>query len=574
MKKKHSKITHKSGLSLSWAAVPLLFGGQAMADLDPAEEAYELKLLGKYVFFDKISEPDRMACVTCHDPRNGGTPAKSGINLHQVAMTGANPHTVGGIATPTNIYASLIPPLAECRLGGIGIIDESGNRTRYCGGNFWDGRAEGNEEAFLPGATEHLGEEVFHDNLLSDERQASYANYFGPTSDQALNPMPNPVEQNISRQAVCEQVAASKYAPLYEQTWGEPINCSSTEAVNSEAEFDISFKRLMLAVGAWQASADLNSFSSERDIALRSELACLGETAVEARYDADAWAVVATYHDPAFCAELSAATDVVVPALNPETGFPVFPPATTTKSNQNNWGRFPLFKLSDTANEGHDLFYNTSFPRPNNEPFPDLPVTNCSFCHLSDTAHPDGTGLFERYADDAYHNIGTPVNPELPAAPNPGISGFAASEDGFGSGHAQALEEKGGYKTPPIRNVAKILATRNYTHNGYFKSLERIIHFYNSSAIGNATADSFGLTRCEGLMTDKQAEKANCWPEAEWPATVSASRLVGNIGMTLEQEAAIVEYMKALDDLETPVAPKPYKVKTAASTSTPKGKKK
>jgi len=65
-------------------AVALLLSGNAMAVLDPGAEAdYELKLLGKYVFFDKISEPERMACVTCHDPAAGGTPGRavgSGVN--------------------------------------------------------------------------------------------------------------------------------------------------------------------------------------------------------------------------------------------------------------------------------------------------------------------------------------------------------------------------------------------------------------------------------------------------------------------------------------------------------------
>ena len=42
-----------------------------------------IELLGKYVFFDKISSPSRMACVTCHQPDTGGTGGISGVNLHR-----------------------------------------------------------------------------------------------------------------------------------------------------------------------------------------------------------------------------------------------------------------------------------------------------------------------------------------------------------------------------------------------------------------------------------------------------------------------------------------------------------
>ena len=237
----------------------------------------KIELLGKYVFFDKISSPSRMACVTCHDPETGGTGSVSGVNLHQVAITGANPHTVGNLKPPTNAYASLIAPFQDCNTGGLG-----GNNK--CGGNFWNGRAEGNESPLFPeGATKHIGNEVFYDTLgnpLDPEPTGvwEYSEYFGPTADQALNPMPNSVEQNIDRQAVCQHVASSKYAELYELVWGVEIDCSddlvtvSAPDVDMEKAFDISFKRLMLAVCAWQASPDLNSFSSKRDIALQREL--------------------------------------------------------------------------------------------------------------------------------------------------------------------------------------------------------------------------------------------------------------------------------------------------------------
>jgi cytochrome c peroxidase len=487
----------------------LAWSGNAVA-LDVSEKDYKLKLLGKYVFFDKISSPKRMACVTCHDPDTGGTGSVSGVNLHQVAITGANPHTVGKLKPPTNAYASFIQPFAPCGRGGLGP-------NNHCGGNFWNGRSEGRDPVdhppgalFPDGATKHIGDEVFYltdGKPITDSTIQGYADYFGPTADQALNPMPNPVEQNIDRQAVCRHVALAKYAELYEQAWGVAIDCSdkpvkiSASDVTSPPEkaFDISFKRIMLAACAWQHSKELNSFSSKRDIALRN--------------DAD--------------------------------------------------GKFPLDGFTDQENLGHDLFYNTR-PNPFNPnsqpPRADLPVTNCSFCHLSDEGHPDGTGLLERYTDDAYHNIGTPANPEVPAAPDPGVQGHTGSTGVVLPNGTQTTIAKGFFKVPTMRDVDKRKGKgfiKAYTHNGWFKSLESIVHFYNTSAIGLATANSFGVTRCPAsVKTEKDALARNCWPAPEWPG--ASPVLVGNLGLTAEQEAAIVAYLKTFTDTAPIKAPPPY----------------
>lgn len=491
----------------SGAAFTLRYVSAQSVGLSPIEE------LGKRVFFDKISTPKRMACVTCHHPETGGTGGVSGVNLHEVAVTGANPHTVGNLKPPTNAYASFIELFKPCARGGLGP-------NNVCGGNFWNGRAEGNVSALFPaGATKHIGEEIFYRTSggllpLTSEAMELYARYFGPTADQALNPMPNPVEQNINRQAVCNHVKFSKYAKLYKKVWEVDIDCSDTPVtvhasdVDAETAFDISFKRIMLAVCAWQASADLNSFSSKRDIALRE--------------DSD--------------------------------------------------GQFPLDGLTAQENLGHDLFYNTK-PVPfapevgaNVRPFPGLPVTNCSFCHVSGPrvgvapallgTHPE-----ERYADDAYHIIGTPRNPEIPATYTE--LGELIDPDLGLFGHTGRPGDRGFFRTPTLRNVDKRRDEefiKAYTHNGWFKSLESLVHFYNTSLIGGATANSYGVTRCPaGIEKEKEALANNCWPEPAFPG--ASPVLIGNLGMTLEQEAALVAYLKTFTDTHTAVAPVPYKNK-------------
>ncbi len=499
---------------------------------DPGKNLTDIELLGKYVFFDKISTPSRMACVTCHDPETGSTGSVSGVNLHQVVITGANPHTIGNVKPPTNAYATFIGPLAPCGFGVPG----------WCGGNFWNARSEGNEwpPKFPAGAAKHLGEEVFFETdgtPLPVALQAAYRPYFGPTADQALNPMPNPVEQNIDRKSVCQHVKSSKYAPLYKLVWGVDIDCSDAPVAVSaedmdpsfnpaanpmlfpEKAFDISFKRIMLAVCAWQDSPDLSSFSSKRDMELRK--------------DAD--------------------------------------------------GLFPLDGFTDEENLGHDLFYGvTSALNPTGK------SAGCAGCHSDDPDNDTGEEPGQLYADDGFHNIGGPPNPEIPPSykedgtlidPDLGLAGLTgvvgdpSSSGCRAGGFKRNCDHRGFHKTTTLRNVNKRKGEgfiKAYTHNGWFKSMESIVHFYNTGLIGGVTADSFGIERCpDGIETEKDALANNCWPAPAYAnplqpgsptfgAVLGGGRF-GDLELTLEEEAAIVAYLKTFTDEYTPKAPKPYK---------------
>jgi cytochrome c peroxidase len=86
----------------------------------------------------------------------------------------------------------------------------------------------------------------------------------GPLADQALNPFPKGVEQNAGEKKVCQQVKTAKYKDLYDEAYGEPIDCRPP-AVHT------SFKRIAVALAAWQKSTDLNRFDSKRDRALKAE---------------------------------------------------------------------------------------------------------------------------------------------------------------------------------------------------------------------------------------------------------------------------------------------------------------
>ena len=147
------------------------------------------------------------------------------------------------------------------------------------------------------------------------------------------------------------------------------------------------------------------------------------------------------------------------------------------------------------------------------------------------------------FTDFTFDNLGLPQNPENPAgvAPafvDPGLGGFLQSA---GYPEDVYLAEWGKHKVPTLRNVdlrPNSSFVKAYGHNGYFKSLEGIVHFYNTRDV---------KPECPGAYTEAQALAADCWPAPEVPQTVNQDEL-GNLGLSAEEEAAIVAFMKALSD--------------------------
>jgi cytochrome c peroxidase len=450
-------------------ATPVFCWPPGAAALQPIE------LLGKNIFFDEISIPgNKQACASCHDAAKGWILPNSAINSHTVVAPGAKPHALGNLKPPSNAYASFSP-----RFQSIGT-------NTWKGGNFWDGRAEGcgadPPTTGCPVGTGGVSETITPSDLPVDLR-AAYGIYLGPTADQALNPFPNDVEQDIRVKNVCQRVKTAKYKALYALAFGEAIDCSPNP--KDVPAYKTSFKRLAVALAAWQASTEVNSFSSKRDLALTS--------------DAD--------------------------------------------------GKFPLDAFTPEENLGHDLFYGkTSALNPSGKD------ARCRFCHngvpQGEPADSTGEGKHQLYTDFGYHHIGVPFNREIPGVAIGEKTGLAA----------HVTVAPGLFKTPTLRNVATGLIpkvfNKAYTHNGWFKSLESLVHFYN-------TRDT--LQKCETLhivnATAKEALDNNCWPIPEFPNP--AGFVIGNLGLTfgpqpngkVSDEAALVAYLKTLSDLRMPRRP-------------------
>jgi cytochrome c peroxidase len=161
----------------------------------------------------------------------------------------------------------------------------------------------------------------------------------------------------------------------------------------------------------------------------------------------------------------------------------------------------------------------------------------CAKCHIAN-------GQKSLFTDYTFDNLGIPKNPENPATiadptwADPGLGGFL-KKAGYEEIVYQA--EIGKHKVPTLRNVDLRPAqdfVKAYGHNGYFKSLAGIVNFYNTRDVKPV---------CSGPATEAQAIAAGCWPAPEVTANVNTAEL-GNLGLTPDEEAAIVAFLTTLSD--------------------------
>ena len=123
------------------------------------------------------------------------------------------------------------------------------------------------------------------------------------------------------------------------------------------------------------------------------------------------------------------------------------------------------------------------------------------------------------FTDFTFDNLGVPKNTECPLNPN------APPDLGLG-GQLGIPSENGKFKVMTLRNID---LTAPYAHNGYFKGLKDITHFYNTRDVPGSLA------------------KGADWPPPEYPATINRDEL-GNLGLSEKDETALVEFMKTLSD--------------------------
>ncbi|MGE0361413.1 MAG: cytochrome-c peroxidase [Vicinamibacterales bacterium] len=170
----------------------------------------------------------------------------------------------------------------------------------------------------------------------------------------------------------------------------------------------------------------------------------------------------------------------------------------------------------------------------------------CANCHPVDT-RPDGEPPL--LTDFTFDNLGVPRNPDNPWYLSPrNPAGTSWVDDGLGAFLATRPEwrafadaNRGKHKVPTVRNVDRRPDrdfAKAYMHNGYFKTLGGLVHFYNTRDVKPV---------CSGWLGEREAIARGCWPAPEVTANVNTDEL-GNLGLSPAEERAIVAFMGALSD--------------------------
>ena len=215
----------------------------------------------------------------------------------------------------------------------------------------------------------------------------------------------------------------------------------------------------------------------------------------------------------------------------------------------------------------------------------------CSACHSSaplDSVSSVTSGR-ETFTMYCYASIGTPKNPGNPfyqqqdsinnpygfnpqgpafidyglgANPNPSPGGtmFMSATPG------DIADFRGLFKSPSLRNVDKRLSpdfVKSYMHNGVFKSLEEVVHFYNKRNIAvNALGDEIAFDLRIGPPPDYMPlfpppevmenvqNVAGLTPSMtrQGEADVATNGQIGHLELSPEEETDIVNFLKTLTD--------------------------
>jgi cytochrome c peroxidase len=220
----------------------------------------------------------------------------------------------------------------------------------------------------------------------------------------------------------------------------------------------------------------------------------------------------------------------------------------------------------------------------------------CSTCHSSALDPPvlelsNGRQTFTMFC---YANIGVPRNANNPyyqetdcianphgcnplgrnyvdyglgANPNPGLDGTRF----FINTPGDVPQFRGLFKTPTVRNVdMRPFPTfvKAFMHNGVFKSLKTVVHFYNKR---NIAVNASGTEVAFDLRTGPPPGFTRLFAPPEVLDNVQnvAGMLgcIGNLGLSNQDENDLVAYMQTLSDGFTPPNPiggNPFAVKAKA----------
>jgi len=199
--------------------------------------------------------------------------------------------------------------------------------------------------------------------------------------------------------------------------------------------------------------------------------------------------------------------------------------------------------IAETAGNRRDFFTNWTYvnigvPRNPHNPFYRQTIKSSN----PQGYNPDG----DHYVD---LGLGAVLYPKQKLPPG----NIGPGSDGRGD----FLIANGEFRVPSLRNVDKRpypTFVKAYMHNGVFKSLKEVVHFYNTRNL-TRTGEIIDLT--------SPAQQANLKSKPLWPPPEVASAItlqnptglpnaanarVGNLGLTPQEEADIVAFLGTLSD--------------------------
>jgi cytochrome c peroxidase len=218
--------------------------------------------------------------------------------------------------------------------------------------------------------------------------------------------------------------------------------------------------------------------------------------------------------------------------------------------------------------------------RPGGPPYKKM--AQCVLCHGIPDDPSQGPDL---WTNTCYANVGVPRNPDNPyytetnsrtdpAGYNPlgydfvdiGLGDYLYPEMGLPSGNegpgnngqGDFLAINGAFKAPTLRNVDLRPYSgfvKAYFHNGVFKDLKTVVHFYNTRNLTTKPGEVIDFTQPNPYAN---LEGTPLFPEPEYPSPVtlqnpqglpgSSAAQVGNLGLTNQEENDIVAFLQTLSD--------------------------
>jgi cytochrome c peroxidase len=436
--------------------------------------------------FDKNISPNRnQACASCHMPYVAFSGPIPSVNLTMIAYPGTVHFRAGKRTAQRYTYSPFFPVLQYNQVQGL-----------FFGGNFWDSRATG--------------------YLLRS-----------PDAQQAQGPPVDTQEMGFPDTAcVAYRLKQSVYRPLFELVWGAgsldihfPGN---TEAIcatpggaaafggdttpvrlNREGRLKANeaYNHWAQSISAYEQSVQVSSFTSKFDAMLAGTYT----------FTADEMAGYNLFKGKGNCN--SCHVDGRGTTLMPGQ----VDTSTTATANP------PLFTCFGSANEGVPLNPRNAFY---------YQTTPDSFGF---TGNPLGFG----YRD---LGMGTFLRSGFGSGPNPNQTWiqFAPMVDG----QMQVATARNVAMTPPQCPTTEAPGPyfqKEFFHNGYFKSLKQIVHFYN-------TRDVYAYDVTSGHCPPGTTEKVDCWPRPEVPSPTTIDMTTGKLGLTDQEENQIVAFLQTLTD--------------------------